>query len=102
MTLLTTSIGTGLITGIGVTALVYLNCVRQGLPATGRLLRAGACGGGTFGSFLLPCVFSQELSVFVDRALSSSLANWATSRILGLDWVGPSRQSPLVCISRAC
>jgi len=61
MALLATLIVTGLVTGVVVAALVYHDCVRRGLPVASRLLRAGACGGGTFGGFLVPYVFSQEL-----------------------------------------
>ena len=55
-------VGTGLVAGVVVAILVYLDCAWRGMPLISRLVRALACGGGSFGGFLVPHVFSQELT----------------------------------------
>lgn len=69
MTLLEILLGAGFVAGVGVGGLVYLDCVRREVPATGRLARALACGGATFAGFLVPHVFSSELQSVYFRAL---------------------------------
>lgn len=61
MTLLEILLGTGLIVGVGVASLVYLDCLRRGMHLSSRLVRALACGGGAFSSFLIPHIFSEEI-----------------------------------------
>lgn len=61
MTLLEILFGTGFVVGVAVAVLVYLHCVRRGVSLTSRLVRALICGGCSFGSFLVPYVFEQEL-----------------------------------------
>ena len=69
MTFLEILLGTGLVAGVVVAGLVYLDCVRQEIPLTSRLVRAFACGGGSFGSFLVPHVFSEELQYLYFQVL---------------------------------
>lgn len=81
MTLLEILFGTGLVAGGVVAILVYLDCVRRGMPLNSRAVRAIACGGGSFGSFLIPHVFSQELQylyfqVLKPRPIAVSPREW--------------------------
>lgn len=82
MPLLIILIGVGLVIGVVGAVLVYLDSVRRGLPAASCLVRAVACGGGSFGSFLVPHVFSQELQyvyfqVLKPRPIAVSPREWA-------------------------
>lgn len=69
MTFLEILLGVGLVAGAIVSALVYLDCVRRGMPPASRLVRALVCGGGSFGGFLLPYVFSRELQYLYFQVL---------------------------------
>ncbi len=98
MPLLEILLGTGLVAGAGIAGLVYLDCVWRGLPFTSRLVRALACGGGGFGSFLVPYVFSQELQylyfqVLKPRSIAAHPREWltvslTTGLVLGVVLVG--------------
>ena len=61
MTLLEILLGAGFVVGVIVASLVYLSCARRGLPVFSCLVRALACGGGSFAAFLVPYAFRQEL-----------------------------------------
>lgn len=81
MTLLETLLGVGLVTGVLVTGIVYLDSLRRGMSLSTRLRRALACGGGSFGGFLIPHVFSQQLQhlyfqVLKPRPIAGSPREW--------------------------
>lgn len=81
MTLLGILLGTGLVAGSGVASLVYLDCVRRGLPVSSCLGGALACGGAGFGGFLVPYVFSRELQyvyfqILKPRPITVSPREW--------------------------
>jgi len=78
MPLLEILLGTGFVVGVVVAGLVYLDCERRGMRVTSRLGRALACGGGSFGSFLVPHVFSQELQ-YVYFSSAETPANCGSS-----------------------
>ena len=98
MTLLEILLGTGLVAGVAVAGLVYLDCVRRGMPESGRLVRALACGVGSFGGFLVPHVFSRELQyvyfqVVKPRPLTVHPHEWrsvtlTTGLVIGVILVG--------------
>lgn len=69
MTLFEILLGAGLVVGMVVTGLVYLDCTRRGLSTPSRLVWALACGGGSFAGFLVPHVFYQDLSYLYFQVL---------------------------------
>ena len=71
VSLLETLLGVGLVTGVLVTGVVYLDSLRRGVSLPARLRRALACGGGSFGGFLVPHVFSQQLQHLYFQVLKS-------------------------------
>lgn len=98
MTLLEILLGAGLVVGVVVAGLVYLDCVRRGLPMPDRFAWALACGGGSFAGFLVPHVFSRELQylyfqVLKPRPIAVSPREWlsvslATGLVVGAVLVG--------------
>lgn len=69
MTLFEILLGAGLVAGMAVTGLVYLDCTRRGLSAPSCLGWVLACGGGSFAGFLVPHVFHQDLSYLYFQVL---------------------------------
>ncbi|MXR19719.1 hypothetical protein [Halobacterium bonnevillei] len=61
MTLFEILVGAGLVAGMVVTGLVYLDCTRRGLSTSSRIVWALACGSGSVAGFLVPYAFRQEL-----------------------------------------
>lgn len=87
MTLLEILLGTGLVAGVVVAGFVYLDSMRREIPLTSCLVRALACGGGSFGSFLVPYVFSQELQyvyfqVLKPRPIAVHPREWLTVSLM--------------------
>lgn len=98
MTLLAIVLVCGLVVGVAVSSLVYVDCRRRDVPVYRRWLRTVSVGGGSFASFLVPYAFSTQLGyvyfqLLKPRPVTVSPYEWvavilATGSMIGMLVVG--------------